>query len=353
MSFLWPSFIYLLLAVPMMIAAYVWISRRRRRFAVRYSSLSLVREAVGNQSSLRRHLPFSLFMLGLTSLMVALARPTATAVIPSNRATIILAMDVSRSMCTTDILPNRLEVAKAAALSFVQSEQTGRKIGIIAFAGFAELIQPPTDDHYLLENAIRNLTTARRTAIGSAILSALDTIAEFDTQVPPLDPNEMPGLNPAPAAAQFAPHQIVLLTDGSSNAGPTPTSAAQEALERGVRIYTIGFGTMNNTSPMQCGDSLQGMEESGGGGLGAPIGGGGTGVRRELDEETLKQVADMTGGAYFSATSAGELQNVFANIPIDLALRREPIEIGVFFNALAILAVTLAAILSYLRNPML
>lgn len=353
MNFLWLSFIYLLLAVPVMIAAYVWLSRRRRRFALRYSSLSLVREAAGNQSWLRRHLPFSLFTLGLMSLIIAFARPTATATVPSNRATIILAMDVSPSMCTTDILPNRLEVAKAAALSFVQSEQTGRKIGIIAFAGFAELIQSPTEDHFLLENAIRNLTTARRTAIGSAILRSLDTIAEFDTQVPPLDPNEMPGLNPAPAAAQFAPHQIVLLTDGSSNAGPSPTSAAQEALERGVRIYTIGFGTLNNTSPMQCGNPLQGMEEPGGGGLGAPIGGGGTGVRRELDEETLKQVADMTGGAYFSATSAEELQTVFANIPIDLALRREPVEISVLFNAFAALAVTLAAILSYLWNPLL
>lgn len=352
MNFLWPAFVYLLLAVPVAIAAYIWISRRRRRFAVRYSSLSLVREAAVRSSKLRRHLPFSLLMLGLTSLIVALARPTATAAVPSNRAAILLAVDVSRSMCTTDILPNRLEAAKAAALSFVESETSGRKMGIVAFAGFAELIQPPTDDQYLLETAIRNLTTARRTAIGSAILRSLDTIAEFDNQVPPIDPGQMPGFNPAPAAAEFAPHLIVLLTDGSSNAGPSPASAAQEAVERGVRIYTIGFGTSNNTSPMVCGDQLQEFDHNGGG-AGAPIGGGGPGFRRELDEETLKQVAEATGGAYFAATSAGELQTVFQNIPIDLALRREAVEISVFFNAFAVLVVTIAAILSHLWNPML
>jgi Ca-activated chloride channel family protein len=345
-NFLWLSFIYLLLAVPVMIAAYVLVLRRRRRFTIRYSSLSLVREAGVQRSWWRRHLPFGLFLLGTISLMLALTRPTVTALVPSNRATVILAIDISRSMCTTDILPNRLEAAKAAALSFVENERTGRKIGVIAFAGFAELIQPPTDDRFLVAKAIQNLNTARRTAIGSAILRSLDSIAEFDPQIMPIDPTEMPGFEPAPAAPEFAPHLIVLLTDGASNAGPFPTSAAQEAVERGVRIYTIGFGTLNNISPMQCGDSLEG--------IGQPIGGtGGPGARRELDEDTLKEVAKMTGGAYFAATSAEELQTVFANIPIDLALRREPVEISVFFNAFAVLAVTLAAMLSYLWNPML
>lgn len=352
MNLLWYGFIYLLLAVPVILAAYVWLTRRRRRFAVRYSSLSLVREAAGKQSWWRRHLPFSLFLLGLTSLIIALARPTATAMVPSNRATILLAIDVSRSMCTTDISPNRLEAAKAAALSFVENDRSGRKIGIVAFAGFAELIQPPTDDRFLVESAIRNLSTARRTAIGSAILRSLDAIAEFDPQVMPIDPGEMPGFEPAPAAPEFVPHLIVLLTDGSSNAGPIPTSAAQEAVERGVRIYTIGFGTANNTSPMNCGDLLQEFDQNGGG-AGPPIGGGGAGSRRELDEDTLKQVAEMTGGAYFAATSAGELQSVFQKIPIDLALRREAIEVSVFFNALAVLAMTVAAILSYVWNPLL
>ena len=142
--------------------------RRRRRFAIRYSSLSLVREAMAHQSWLRRHLTFLLFLLAITSLVFALARPMAEVSVPSNRATIILAMDVSRSMCSTDIEPNRLISAKEAALAFVQQQVRGRRIGIVAFAGFAELVQPPTEDQALLESAIINLTTARRTAIGSA-----------------------------------------------------------------------------------------------------------------------------------------------------------------------------------------
>jgi Ca-activated chloride channel family protein len=154
MSLLWPGFLYLFLLIPLAIGFYIWILRRRRRFAVRYSSLSLVREAAAKQSWLRKHLPFLLFLLSLAGLVFALTRPVATVLIPSNEATVILAMDVSLSMCSTDIAPNRLEVAKDAALSFVRDNTSGRQVGIVAFAGFAELIQPPTTDLRLLENAI-------------------------------------------------------------------------------------------------------------------------------------------------------------------------------------------------------
>ena len=183
MNFIWSSLLYLLLLIPLLVAAYIWILRWRRRFAVRYSSLSLVREALVEQSWLRRHLPFVLFLLALASLIIALARPTATVWIPSNRSTIILALDVSRSMCSTDIPPNRLEAAKQAALNFISDQQRGRLIGIVAFAGFAELVQPPTTDRALLESAILNMAPARRTAIGSAILRSLDAIAEIDPNI--------------------------------------------------------------------------------------------------------------------------------------------------------------------------
>src|SRR5215211_8542164 len=154
MSLLWPGFLYLFLLIPLAVLVYILSLRRRRRFAVRYSSLSLVREAAAKQSWLRKHLPFLLFLLSLTSLVLALTRPVATVVIPSNKATVILAMDVSLSMCSTDIAPNRLEVAKTAAQSFVENNSSGRQVGIVAFAGFAELIQPPTTDVRLLAQAI-------------------------------------------------------------------------------------------------------------------------------------------------------------------------------------------------------
>src|SRR5262245_21159500 len=219
MSFLWSFSLYLLFLIPLIIAAYILILRRRRRFAVRYSSLSLVREAMSHQSWLRRHLPFIFFLLALTSLVFALARPVATVMIPSNQATIILAMDVSRSMCSTDISPNRLEAAKQAALAFIARQERGRLIGVVAFAGFAELVQPPTADRALLEDAIINLNPARRTAIGSAILRSLDAISEIDNSVAPSDTgSNIPEgtFTPVPEG-EYAPHIIVLLTDGASN----------------------------------------------------------------------------------------------------------------------------------------
>jgi Ca-activated chloride channel family protein len=348
MSLLWPGFLYLFLLIPLAVLVYVLVLRRRRRFAVRYSSLSLVREAAAKQSWLRKHLPFILFLFALTSLVFALTRPVATVLIPSNKATVILAMDVSLSMCSTDIAPNRLEVAKEAALSFIRDNSSGRQVGIVAFAGFAELIQAPTADIRQLENAIGILVPARRTAIGSAILRSIDAIAEVDERVAP---SELGGsANPVSpeAPAEPVPHIIVLLTDGASNAGPLPISAAEQAVERGVRVYTIGFGTTNNTSPMNCGDG----DLFGFGGFGSPFGGGGGGFRREIDEETLKQVADMTGGEYYVATSASELQEVFQNLPTYVIATRETTEISVFFTAAAVLIAILALFLALRWHPL-
>jgi Ca-activated chloride channel family protein len=354
MSLLWPGFLYLFLLIPLAILVYWWVLRRRRRFAVRYSSLSLVREAASKQSWLRKHLPFLLFLLALVSLVFALGRPVATVLVPSNKATVIMAIDVSRSMCSTDIPPNRLIVAKEAARSFVESNTSGRQVGIIAFAGFAELIQPPTTDTRLLEQAINSLIPARRTAIGSAILRSLDAIAEVDNRVAPSELSQSTEpLSPAVPEGEYVPHIIVLLTDGASNAGPLPLSAAQQAVERGVRVYTIGFGTTHNSSPMNCGDE----DPFGfGGGFGSPFGGGfgggGGGFRREIDEETLKQVAATTGGEYYIATSASELQDVFANLPTYVTATRETTEISVFFTAIAVAVAILAMMLSVRWHPL-
>jgi Ca-activated chloride channel family protein len=326
--------------------------RRRRRFAIRYSSLSLMREALAKQSWLRKHLPFILFLLALTSLVFALGRPVATVLIPSNKATVILAMDVSLSMCSTDILPNRLEVAKEAALSFVQNNSAGRQVGIVAFAGFAEVIQPPTTDIGLLENAIAYLSPARRTAIGSAILRSIDAIAEVDDRIAPSElGTSTDSTIPASPPVEYSPHIIVLLTDGASNAGPLPLTAAEQAVERGIRVYTIGFGTTNNSSPMNCGDGDPfggfGFGQFGGGGFG-----GGGGFRREIDEETLTQVAELTGGKYYVATSANELQQVFQSLPTYVIATRETTEISVFFTAFAALMAILAMVLALRWHPL-
>jgi Ca-activated chloride channel family protein len=311
-----------------------------------------MREALAKQSWLRKHLPFILFLLALASLIFALGRPVATVLVPSNKATVILAVDVSLSMCSTDIPPNRLEVAKEAALSFVQHNTSGRQVGIVAFAGFAEMIQPPTTDLGLLSNAISYLSPARRTAIGSAILRSIDAIAEIDERVAPSElGTSTDSTVPAPPPEEYSPHIIVLLTDGASNAGPLPLTAAEQAVERGVRIYTIGFGTTNNSSPMNCGDG----DPFGGFGFGPQFGGGfggGGGFRREIDEETLTQVAELTGGKYYIATSANELQEVFSNLPTYVIATRETTEISVFFTAFAALLAILAVILALRWHPL-
>jgi Ca-activated chloride channel family protein len=349
MSLLWPGFLYLFFLIPIAIGIYIWWLRRRRRFAVRYSSLSLMREAAAKQSGLRRHVPFILFLLALASLILALSRPVATVVIPSDKATVILAIDVSLSMCSTDIPPNRLQVAKDAALSFIHDKSSGRQVGIVAFAGFAELIQPPTTDQRLLENAISYLAPARRTAIGSAILRSLDAISEVDSRIPATKLNSSGDqVRPPTTPAEYSPHIIVLLTDGASNAGPIPLSAAQQAADRGVRIYTIGFGTDHNNSPMDCGngDPFGGFEFGGGGGF------GGGGFYLQIDEGTLKEVANLTGGKYYSATSASELNKVFRDLPTYVIATHETTEISVFFAAFAALMSLLAIVLALRWHPL-
>jgi len=352
MDLLWPGFLLLLGLVPLIVVAYIWMLRRRRRFAVRYSSLALVREVLPHPPRLRRHLPFALFLLALASLVIALGRPVASVSVPAGQATIILAMDVSRSMCATDIPPNRLEAAKAAALSFIQRQQSSTQIGIVAFAGFAVLIQPPTTDQEVLQDAIESLTTARRTAIGSGILKSLDAIAEVNKSVAPSVSDTASGVPPAPVpTGAYVPDIIVLLTDGVANAGPLPLDAAQQAVDRGVRVYTIGFGTESESSPFggpQCrGGNPFGGQPFGGGGQ---FGGGG--FRRGIDEETLKQIAAMTGGTYYPATSAGELQNVFQTLPISLMTRHEAMEISVAFTAIGALLAAIAIVLSLIWHPL-
>ena len=185
MTMLWPSFLYLLILIPLLIIAYIWILRQRRRFAVRYSSLALVRDALPRRSWLRQHLPFILFILALTGLIAALTRPVSIVNVPAGKATIILTIDVSRSMCSTDIKPTRIQAAEDAALAFIQRQNANTQIGLVAFSSFGEIIQPPTNDRELLDAAVKSLLVGRRTAIGSGILTALDAISEMDKNVAP------------------------------------------------------------------------------------------------------------------------------------------------------------------------
>ncbi|NLG74227.1 MAG: VWA domain-containing protein, partial [Chloroflexi bacterium] len=265
MNFLWPGGLVLLGLIPLIAGVYIWMIRRRRRFTVRYSSLALVREALPRHSWVRRHLPFMLFLMALTTMALAFARPAAVVQVPAGQATVILALAVSRSMCMTDIPPNRLEAAKEAAVSFLKRQPPTTRGGVVAFAGFGELVQPPVNDQEMLETAIAGLTTGRRTAIGSGIIEALDAIAEIVDNVPATDEQVLPDTG-ADLDEPYAPAIIVLLTDGVSNAGPHPLEAAQLAVERRIRIYTIGYGTDNENQDIpDCGRNFWGGGSWGGG----------------------------------------------------------------------------------------
>jgi Ca-activated chloride channel family protein len=351
MTFAWPFVLPALLAVPALLLAYVWLLRRRRSRAVPFSSVALIRAARPAGVSWRRHVPVGLLLGALALLGLAGARPQVTAEVPISATSVILAIDVSGSMCATDVDPNRLSAAQDAVREFVERQDDETRIGLVAFAGFAQLVVEPTTDHEELQNAIDSLTTGRGTAIGAAILKSVDAIAQINPDVPPADVGGGGGTGggpaipdqstPAPQVPQ-APEIVVLLTDGANTLGVPPVEAAQSAAQRGVRVYPIGFGTTNPTMMVCTAEQLGGnLFENPGrrGGFGGPRGAGGPLV---ADEPTLRQVADITGGTYFAASGADQLQEVLEDLPRHVQVQEREIEVSVWLAGLAAVLVLLA-----------
>jgi Ca-activated chloride channel family protein len=368
MSFDQPYSLLGLLAVPILLAAYLWQTRRRKPAAVRYSNVALVRSAVGPSRRWRRHVPVALVIASLGLLGVAAARPQVKADVPISSSTVILALDVSGSMCATDVEPNRLGAAQAAVRKFVETQGNDTKIGLVLFSGFAQLAVAPTTNKSDLLNTLDAVTTGRGTTIGAAILKSIDAIAELDPNVTPSDPEDASsqdgsslgktpgsgngsGATPTPApnanAGDKAPEIVVLLTDGANTRGITPEEAAVQAAARGVRIYPIGFGTTNPTqmvcSPAQLGGTTQ--QRFGGRDFAS---GGAMGGRNFLvvDEAALKIVASTTGGEYFAATGADQLQSVLDNLPRHVTTQQQDVDISAGFIAAAALLLLLGLGLS-------
>ena len=356
MTFLWAGLLALLLVVPGLIGIYAW-SQRRRPAAARYSSLALIRAAMPGVSRIRRHLPFALFAMAVATLAVAVSRPAVVLSVPANGTTVILAVDVSGSMCSTDIAPTRLEVAQAAASRFVERQAPRTQVGIVAFSGWAAVIQPPTRDSRELVEAIASLRVGRRTAIGQGILESIDAIAEVDPSVARSVRPGRPGTAPEPVVAgDHAPAIVVVLTDGANNAGMEPLEAGQQALDRGVRVYTIGYGTeAGGEMDLLCRQRFMGGEPGGGiggGGGSSTFGGGGGRFRRAIDEDTLIRVADLTAGAYYPAESADELSRVFDELPTTEIFDHEVVELSVGFVGLGTLLCSSALLLGRAWRPL-
>ena len=356
MGLLWPAYLLLLIAIPLVVLAY-FLVLRRRRFAVHYSSLSLLRQAMPGGTRWKRHLPFALIVLALLLLVVALSRPFANVTVASSRTTVVLALDVSLSMCASDVEPNRLTVAQEAAKRFIESQESGTQVGLVAFAGIAQLIVPPTTDTDALTEAVDNLITARRTSVGSAIMRAVDALAEINPDISPVTVfQNLTEDEPHPGLEDLVqPDIVVLLTDGASTRGVSPVIAAELARDRGVRVYTIGFGT-ESPLVMRCTPEQLGSDELnnriGTGGFGTFGGRFGGRNYLQLDERTLVDVAEITGAEYYAAGSEDELMEVFATIPVQTEKKKVRMEVSAVLTAISALLTVSAVGLGLRWSPL-
>lgn len=337
MQFIWPGALWALILVPVLIALYLLVQRRRRKYALRYASLTLVRDALDKGPGIKRHIPPALFILAVAAMLLALARPQSVVTLPSEEGTVILAIDVSGSMQAEDVRPNRMEAAKSAAMTFVDKQSASARIGVVSFTDNAAIVQAPTDDKEAVKAAISRLRPQRGTAIGRGILTSLEAIFEnsdLDFPVQPAQPAPGSRATPAPATPKatpvpegyFAPATVVLLTDGENNVFPPPLAVIQEAIDRGIRVYTIGLGSPEGTILR-----IQGRQ-----------------IRTRLDEATLRQVAELTHAEYYLASNEAELEKVYSNLSTTLVLRTEKTEITFAFTALAAALSVLAAAFSLL-----
>jgi Ca-activated chloride channel family protein len=341
-----------------LLLAYWLILRRRRKQAVRYSSVALLRTVLPRRTRWLRHLPVALLLAGLVALAVAAARPHVMRDVPHARTSVILALDVSGSMCSGDVEPNRLAVAQDATRTFVEKQPGGVQMGLVVFSGFAELVVPPTHDRESLLKAIDALTVGRGTAIGGALLKGVDAIAEVNPGVRPV--GDVSGREPpratTPGVGGYVPDIIVLLTDGRNTRGIEPLDAVPYVAARRVRVYPVGFGT-TNPAGMECtraqlgGDVFDRFGGGGGGGFGFGGGGFGGGFRRFADEPTLKAIAARTGGTFHAAKDAGQLQKVFSDLPDEVATQRERIEVTWLVAALGALCAAAAVAASLRWSP--
>ncbi|AGZ45613.1 VWA domain-containing protein [Actinoplanes friuliensis] len=318
MTWLSPERLWLLVAVAALAVAYVVMQRRRSRYAVRFTNLKLLDRVAPKRPQWRRHVPAGLFLAMLALLVVGFAQPQAEVQVPRERATVLVAVDVSRSMLATDVDPDRLTAAKAAAREFVANLPPEFNVGLVGFAGTASVFVPPVTDRAAVDAGIDRLSegTAGRagTAIGDAIATSLDAIRTLDAE----------------AGEDVPPARVVVLSDGANTAGQDPADAATLATELGVPVDAISFGTANGTI--------------GGSALGGGTGGGGQPV--PVDGQTLQAVADATGGNYFEAGSADELRAAYADIGSSVGYETETQDISARFIGFGLALAVLAALAS-------
>ncbi|HWH30125.1 MAG TPA: VWA domain-containing protein [Mycobacteriales bacterium] len=304
-SFLAPGRLWLLVLVAALAAGYVAVQRRRRAYAVRFSTLPLLASVAPKRPGWRRHVPAAALLLALAVLVVAFARPEADVRVPRERATVVVAIDVSLSMQATDVEPDRFTAAKASATDFVQGLPDTFAVGLVSFAGGAAVVVPPTQEHARVQRGISSLDLGPSTAIGEAVFASLDALQ----QVQPVDGEQAP------------PARIVLLTDGTNTVGRDLTAATVAARDAGVPVSTISFGTADGVVEVQ--------------GQRVPV---------PVDVDSMQRLADDTGGAAFTAESGEELDAVYDDIGQQVGTTTERREVTDAVTGLGLALVLLAAV---------
>ncbi len=327
MSFIWPAMLIWLLAVPLFVILYLRMQRRRKRLAASYGSMGLALVA-GRGLGRRRHVPIVLFLIGLTILLIALARPQAVVSLPRIEGIVMLTFDVSGSMAADDLKPTRMEAAKEAARAFVQSQPPSVQIGVVSFSDSGFTVQVPTNDQAAVLATIDRLKPERGTSLANGILVSLDAIAaaqagDTSSYYTNLTLTPTPSPTPMPRG-MYTSAVIVLLTDGENTTSPDPIEAAQTAADRGVRIHTVGIGSAAG--------SILKIE--------------GYSIRSQLDEAMLQQISRITDGTYYNAESEQELRAIYDHLNPQLVIKPEEMEVTSILAGLSIIILLIGATFS-------
>jgi Ca-activated chloride channel family protein len=339
MQFLWPHNLWWMLALPLLPALYLWLLRRRAKPALRLASLNVARAAAGR--TWRRHVPPALILAAVALLLLATARPTAPVTLPWAKSTILLAVDISRSMRVADVRPSRMVAAQEAAKAFLAEVPARIEVGLVTFAGTAQVAQQATLDRPALVAAIDAIQMQFGTAIGNAIVLCLAELfpdqgidlgeMTYGPRGSARSLDEKPAKSPPMAITSVAPGSyesaaIILLSDGRRTMGIDTLQAAKMAAERGVRVYVVGLGTPD----------------------GHAAAGEGMAIYLQLDEPTLRQVAQMTGGEYHHAGTAEALRSVYQNLGSRLQVSRRDTELTALLSGAAVALLVAGAALSLL-----
>jgi Ca-activated chloride channel homolog len=312
MTFQAPLWLLALLGVAALVGYYVLVQRRRKAYAARFTNVALLGSIMPKRPGWRRHVAFGVLALGLAALVVSLAVPSTVVRVPREKATVVMAVDVSLSMQATDIEPDRFRAMQTAAKEFVDVLPERINLGLVSFAGTATTVVPPTTDRLQVSNAIDNLDLAESTAIGEAIFTSLTAVENFQSTV------ETRGEEPPPA-------RIVLLSDGTNTVGRENTQAIDAARAAGVPVSTIAFGTDYGTLDLE-----------------------GEIVPVPVDRAALEKIADETGGSYSEAVSAAELEQVYADLGSQIGYTDEPKDISAWFVRAGVVVALLGVVLSLL-----